>query len=72
MSIIIKNDKQGISINYVSFFVNSSYGVDECGSACTSPNVTSLATLSNCTLTFLSATVGAWYAMALQVNNTSV
>lgn len=48
--------------------MNSTYGVDECADVCTSPNVTSLGTLSGCTLTFKATTANAWYAIALQVN----
>jgi len=57
--------------NYFKIFfsLNSSYGVDECASICTTAAVISLANLTGCTIAFTGTIVGAWYALAIQVNN---
>ena len=69
---MLKISAKRILINYkcleILFSVNSPYGVDECADVCTA-NATSLGSLSNCTLSFTSTVPGAWYAIALQVNN---
>jgi hypothetical protein len=49
--------------------MNSTYGVNECASTCTNSNITKLANLTGCTLTFTGPTAGVWYALAIQVNN---
>jgi hypothetical protein len=69
---MIRESRREIDLQYIYsniLFINSAYGVDECADVCTVASTTNLTTLSNCTLTFTATVPGAWYAMALQVND---
>lgn len=52
--------------------MNSTFGVDECAGVCTSSNISYFGNLSGCTLTFTGTIAGGWYAMAIQVNSSSL
>lgn len=54
---------------YIFFLMNSVYGVNECSATCTNANITKLGNLTGCTLTFTGPIAGAWYALAIQVDN---